>query len=189
MSQASTVAIIPFEVIYTGNTPRGLTREDMAKIDREERLAFQNGLYRWVGHRWNKKPVAIQNISVTNAKLLEADINIYEIEKHNPQHIAIILGVDAVFVSSVIKHRYRSDEASMAIDIGTDLLRQSGVINGRPISSKTNDVRLSVSLVTRQDGSSIWRHSREGVANWDYPPAHSIDRVSRRTVRKLPKKF
>lgn len=189
MSQVRTVAILPFEVIYTGTTPRGMTREDLAKIDREERTAFQNGLYRWVGHRWNNNPVAIQSIAVTNAKLLEADIDIYNREIYNPQDLAAILGVDAVFVPSVIKHRYRSDEASMAIDIGTEVLQQTGVISGRPISSKTNDVRLSISLVMRHDGTSIWRHSREGIADWDFPPAQSIDRVSRRTISRLPRKI
>ena len=189
MARAQSVAILPFEVIYTGRPPTGRTMEQLAAIDKEERLAFQNGLYRWVGHRWSKKPVNIQSIAVTNAKLTQANIDIYNREKYNPQELAEILGVDAVFVASVIKHRYRSDDASMAIDIGSSILVETGVIPGRPISSKTNDIRLSVSLVSRQDGSSLWRHSREGVANWNYPPAQSIDRVSRRTIRKLPKKI
>jgi hypothetical protein len=189
MSKAQTVAILPFEVIYTGRPPTGRTMEQLAAIDRDERLAFQNGLYRWVGHRWNRRPINIQSIAVTNAKLLQADIDIYNREKYNPQELADILGVDAVFVASVIKHRYRSDDASMAIDIGSSILVETGVLPGRPISSKTNDIRLSVSLVSRQDGSSLWRHSREGVANWNFPPAQSIDRVSRRTIRRLPKKI
>jgi len=72
--------------------------------------------------------------------------------------------------------------------LGSQILQKSGHIAGRPISSKTNDVRLSLSLVTRSDGTTIWRHSREGVANWNFPPAESIDRVSRRTIRKLPRR-
>jgi hypothetical protein len=124
----------------------------------------------------------------SNAKLTELGFDIYTIEKYQPQELAKALGVDAVIAPAMEKFRYRSDEASFAIEAAGVLLSAAskGAV-GLPYGvSSTNDVKANCALISAKDGSMLWNVARIGKANWSYPVNNVMDDLHRRMARKTP---
>lgn len=182
------VAVMPYEIIFNGKAPKNMTEEEMIDQDNQEKLGFQQSLYKWVASRWRKNSLKLQNPSTTLSKLKSAGIDIYNIQDYTGEELAQAAEVDMVFVSTVVKHRYRGDLASMGIDVVQRTVRGVADVPVPHISSKTNDVFVTVSLVHSANSEAIWTHSRTGAANWNYPIPRAMDAVHRQIVRNLPRK-
>lgn len=182
------VAIMPYEIIFNGKKPKNMTEEEMTAQDNREKLGFQQSLYKWVASRWRRNNLQLQNPSTTISRLKKAGIDIYNIQEYTGEELARAAEVDMVFISTVVKHRYRGDLASMGIDVVQRTVRGVADVPVPHIPSKTNDVFATVSLVHSKDSESIWTHSRSGTANWNYPVPRAMDTVHKRIVRKLPRK-
>jgi len=184
MQRNPSIAVLPYQIIFQGNPPKKLTAEDMEKIDARERIAFQKSFFRWLGSRWRERTVRLQSTTVTNSRLEKAGIDLSRIDEYPPDELARLLGVDHVFSCVVVKHRYRSDLASLGLDAANILLQGEGVF----INSKTNDVIITANLIRAGDGATLWSHTREGEVQWDYPLVQVMDNVHQRLMRQLPKK-
>ncbi len=183
MNKNPTVAVLPYQIVFQGNPPKGMTSEEMQKIDTREQTAFQKSFFRWMGSRWRDEPVRLQSTTVTNARLKSAGIELDEVSDYSPDELAKKIDVDLVFACVVVKHRYRSDLASFGLDAANVLLRGEGV----RLNSQTNDVNISANLVRASDGATLWSHTREGEVQWDNPVQQVMDQVHRRLMRQLPR--
>lgn len=178
------IAVLPHQIIFQGKIPKNLTADDMAKIDSLEAIAFQKSFFRWLGSAWRNRSIRLQSTTITNARLERAGIDLARIEDYAPDELARIAGVRHVFACVAVKHRYRSDLASLGIEAGNILLQGTGIY----VNNKSKDVNITANLIDGSDGSTLWSHTRTGEASWDLPVTQVMDNVHRRVVRKLPKK-
>jgi hypothetical protein len=184
----NTIAVLPYHVIFQGRTPKNVPIEVLEKLDREERLAFQQSLFNQFSSRMSGTSLQLQSVSTTNSRLQENKIDLYKIENYKPEALAKILGVDMVVVPSVIKHRYRSDEASMALSAANIVIANiPGGIYVPYIDARTNDVEASYAIVNAADGKVEWSIERKAPASWARPVSSAMDDLHRRMTRKLKK--
>ena len=183
-----TVAILPYQVIFQGTPPKNMKEEEMLEQDNKEKIAFQQSLYRYVGNRWRKSNFRLQDPSQTNNRLEQAGIDIYKIEDYTIEEIAAAAGVDLVFRATVVKHRYRGDLASMGLDVAQRTIQSMGGSPLPHISPRTNDVKITVSMLEGSDGISLWSNTRQGAASWNRPVSRVMDDIHKATVRRLPRK-
>lgn len=187
------LAIVPFQMTMTGNLPEGMTPEAIASIEEAESKAFQLSLFDQIMRRTGirKKDIAInlQGINKTNKLLKEAGISIRDSWDETPEDLAKILGVDAIVRTRVSKKKYMSDMASMGIEIAEDIL---GAILKTPIFmpggnlNKTDDVRISSSILDGQDGTAIWSYAASREAEWDRPANQIIENLNSAISNKFP---
>lgn len=190
-----TIAILPLEMIFTGNTPKNLTAADIAKIEEGESKAFMISLYNEIlrSTRGGNKPlrVDIQNY-VNTLSILEAEgIDIRQSWKISPTQLATVLGVDAVVQGSITKKRYMSDLASFGVDLGTQILDalSGGVFNSTGLpnqATRTNDIRASYSLIGAGDGTTLFSQAFDYEADWNNTSEDIIMFINRRFSRNFP---
>ncbi len=193
------VAVLPFEMIFTGKAPEGLTPHQIARIEEMESLAFQTSLYyrlldRSSAHRDRPITIALQPVGETNRLLNDADIELRESWYMEEEKLAEILGVDAVVRTRVKKTRYMSDLASWGIEAGTHVIHD--VIHDAtdgdvhlPIPwglDKTHDIWADGSLLSGEDGSLLWKVAVHRETDWSRPANDVIEGVTRKLARKFP---
>ena len=182
------IVVLPYQVIFSGKLPKNLSEEQRVKQDREERIAFQRSLFNYLRGKLAKEPIRIMQIQQSNAKLAELGFDIYNIEKYQPQELAKALGADAIIAPSLEKFRYRSDEASFAIDAASAIffVASKGAVDLPYGISSTNDVKANCALIAAKDGTMLWNVGRTGKANWNYQVNNVMDDLHRRMARKVP---
>ena len=188
------IAILPFEMIYTGLIPEKLTEEDLILIEEAESVAFMTSYYNEVlrSTRSGKKPirVKIQHYKNTLQVLDEKGINIFESWDMRTEELAKILQVDAVLRGSIEKNQLIPDLESFGIDIGIhiiNILTDNSLWPWIPFSlTKSKEVKTNYSLVNGQDGSTLWSIAYEIEADWRSPANEIIDDVNRRSSKKFP---
>jgi hypothetical protein len=187
---SSTMAVLPYNIIFEGKMPKDLTAEQIKVQDEKEQLAFQQSLFSQVSSKLSGTNFRLQSMATTNAKLLELGIDLHKIQDYKPEVLAEKLGVDMVVVPSLIKHRYRSDEASTAITVvnvvANNLPRPGGVFVPN-IDNRTNDVKAGFTIVGAKNGNLLWSIERKMAADWSRPVASTMDRLHVKMTRKLKK--
>lgn len=188
VKSGATMAILPYTIVFEGKMPKDMSAAQLEAQDRRERLAFQQSLFYQISSRLNGSNIRLQSVATTNSKLSEMNLDLHKIESYKPEKLAEKLGVDMVVVPNLIKHRYRSDEASAA------LTAANVVINNLPgragvympnIDPKTNDVKASFSIVEANNGNLLWSIERKNAADWSRPVENALDRLHIRMARKL----
>jgi hypothetical protein len=120
------IAVLPPQMVLTGNKPKNVTEEEIAKIEETESKLFQRSLYNNILSRANtnkyEMSVALQPYDNTIALLEAKGINLRDAWRKDDKELATILGVDAIVRMSVQKERYMSDLASFGIDMGARVL-------------------------------------------------------------------
>jgi hypothetical protein len=188
-----TVAVLPFEVITNGTLPKDMTADRKKQIEEQETVAFQQSLYNGLTNNLGRNRIQIQLPNKTNNILKSKGISISQISQRNPEELAKMLGVDAVVYATVTKYRYLDDKASMGIDLGNQAL--SSVTRGqsnaytKDISSKTNDVKVTCTLVNAVDGDVLWKINDDKSANWSKNTNTVIDGLNEKLAVNFPYKF
>lgn len=185
------VAIVPPVITYTGPMPKDLSREDQIAIDIGESRMYQNSLYNFLLRKSYKNVrVDMQPIERTNTLLKEADINLHESWRMDPQELAQILGVDAVIRLQVDESRYMSDLTGLGIDAGRAVVNTiffGPSVYPFPIpATRTADIRSSCSIFDAKDGSLIWKMGVIRSTNWSRLPEMVVDDVNRKFARNFP---
>jgi hypothetical protein len=186
----TTMAVLPYNIIFEGKMPKDLTAEQMKTQDEKEQLAFQQSLFSQVSSKLSGSNFRLQSMATTNAKLIEMGIDLHKIQDYKPELLAEKLGVDMIVVPSLTKHRYRSDEASAAItaikiiaqNIPSPVSAYAPYIDGR-----TNDVKASFTIVAAKSGNLLWSIERKMTADWFRPVETAVDRLNVKMARKLKK--
>ncbi len=188
------VAILPFEMVYTGVKPEELTEKDMVTIEIAESKAFQISYYNEVlrSTRSGRNPIRvnIQDVRKTNNMLNEHNIPIHESWMLDGDFLAKTLDVDAVIKARVVKNRLMSDLASYGIDVAVHILQ---VISNHTIwpwlpygVTRSKEIKASYSLIDRDHGAVIWSIAFEEQADWRQRSNDIIDQVNRRSSKNFP---
>ncbi len=193
-----TVAVLPFEMIFTGKAPTNLTVAQIAHIEAVESLAFQTSLYyrllnRSSAHRKRPIQIALQPVEKTNRILAARGIALRDSWYMPATELAEILGVDAVVRTRVKKTRYMSDLASYGIDVGTYVLHEviHDVTHGDvhlPIPwglTKTHDIWADGKLQSAGD-ELLWQVAVHRETDWSRPANDVIEGLTKKLARKFP---
>jgi hypothetical protein len=187
------IAILPAEMIFTGPQPKNLSPEDIANIEETESRGFQNSLYNSILRHANTKKyftsVNVQDIGTTQKLLEESGISIRDSWKEDDKKLAKILGVDAVVRMRIQKKRYMSDLASMGIDMGRQILYQTGAATKLPlpyISNKTNDIQASCNVVS--NNQTLWNDNYQRGADYNSPSEEVINEITNNFGKHFPYK-
>ena len=188
------VAVLPFEMVYTGVRPEGITEEDLRTIEVAESQAFQISFYNEIlrSTRSGRKPIRVdlQDYKKTLQLLEEKEIGIKDSWDKKPEDLAEILKVDAVVRARVEKNRLMSDLASYGIDVAVhvlDVLSDHTVWPWLPPNvTKSKEIRASYSLMGREEGLVLWSVAIREDANWRRRANEIIDDINRRGSKKFP---
>ncbi|HEX2606797.1 MAG TPA: hypothetical protein VHK91_05435 [Flavisolibacter sp.] len=186
------IAILPAEMVFTGNQPKNLSPEDIAAIEENESLAFQQSLYNGVLRNANTRKymttVTIQDIRSTQDLLKENNISVRESWRKDDKELARLLGVDAVVRLRIQKKRYMSDLASFGVGIGRQILSQVAINNGNIfvpwVPDKTNDIFAACSIVS--NNQTLWNDNYKKETDWNTPSEQVIDRITDNFGKHFP---
>ncbi len=189
------VAVLPFQMILVGKLPARLTPADVAFIEEQESLAFQNAFYYALLDRSDVRKkrrirVRIQPVETTNRILAENGIGIRESWSLPADVAAEMLGVDAVVRTTVEKARYLSDAASFGIDVGSHVFNEA--TEGKlawltpPGLRKTHDIFADASLLDGTDGDLLWKIAVHRATDWHRPANDVIVGLTRKLAKKIP---
>lgn len=184
------IAILPPQMLLTGNQPKNLTQSQIAELEEKESKLFQEALYNNILRRANQgkysMDVNVQPHSNTIALLEKSNIAIRDAWQKDDKELAEILGVDAIVRSSIQKDRYMSDLASAGIDVGKKIL---DVVLKNPVGAptplnKTNDIRATCSIVS--NGETLWNDSYKRESDWNSPANDIIENITDNFARHFP---
>ena len=173
------LAILPVEVIYTGNLPRNWTDQHVADLEKEQSFQLQERIYeeflfnassREIKKKW---PVKLMDLRLINDKLAQKGISIQESWKLPSQELAAILGADMLIRTRVQNVRYMSQAAATGINIGASILE--GILNRGGTSVYGPRARAAE---TDMDVSLYHSSRPEAVAR--------IDRQNKLKIKGLP---
>ena len=188
------VAILPFEMIYTGLIPDEISEEDLILIEEAESIAFMTSYYNEVlrSTRSGKKPIRvnIQHYKNTLQLLDENGINTYDSWNMKAEDLSEILHVDAILRGYIEKNQLIPELESFGIDVGIhilNILTDNALWPWIPFDlSKSKEVNTNYSLIDGENGTTLWSIAYKIEADWKSPANEIIDDVNRRSSRKFP---
>jgi hypothetical protein len=187
------VAVLPAEMIFTGNQPKDLAPEQIAKIEEMESKSFQQSLYNGILRYANSKnyttTVNLQDVNSTEKLLEQNNISIKDSWKKDDKELTQLLGVDAVVRMRIQKQRYMSDVASYGISVGRQIIFNTGLGSKIPvpyINNSTNDIYASCNLVSKN--ITLWNDSYKEASNWNSPSNVIIENITDNFGRHFPYK-
>jgi hypothetical protein len=189
------IAVLPFEMVLTGDPPEHLTAQQIAEIEEAESLAFQEAYYHRLLHQASvhrKHPIRIeiQPVATTNQLLASAGIGVRESWGMSAKSLARVLRVDAVISTSVQKTRYLSAGESFGVDLGLQVVND--LTEGRlaPLLPwglvKTHDIWANCELIDSLDGAVIWQTDMAQATDWRYPANQVIAGFTEDLAKKFP---
>jgi hypothetical protein len=185
-----TVAILPPQVVFTGNLPKGVSATTIAETEEKESMLFQEALYSNVLKRGNgRKQILGVNVQPNNntlATLKANGISLRESWTMTDIELAKVLGVDAVVRTLIQKDRLMSDLASAGIDYGKRVIER--VISGPGTlalpGTKTNDIRATCSIIS--NGETLWSDSYTKGSDWNSPANTIINSITDNFAKHFP---
>ncbi len=189
------IAVLPFEMVLTGDPPRNLTVQQIALIEEAESVAFQEAYYYRLLHQASvhrKHPIRIdiQPVETTNRLLEAASIGVRESWGMSAKALARVLRVDALISTSVQKTRYLSDGESFGVDLGLQIVNE--ITEGRlaPVLPwgmvTTHDIWANCELIDSLDGAVLWQTDLAQATDWQYPANQVIAGFTEELAKKFP---
>jgi len=189
------IAVLPFEMVLTGDPPGNLTVQQIAQIEEAESVAFQEAYYYRLLHQASvrrKHPIRIeiQPIETTNRLLAAAGIGVRESWGMSAKSLAHVLRVDAVISTLVQKTRYLSDGESFGVDLGLQIVNE--VTEGRLAPAlpwglvKTHDIWANCELIDSLDGAVLWQTGLAQATDWQHPANQVIAGFTEELAKKFP---
>ncbi|HQS53322.1 MAG TPA: hypothetical protein PLN99_15635, partial [Daejeonella sp.] len=123
------LAVLPAEVIFTGNLPKNWGPDRVSKMEIEESSKIQESIYDDLLFRAtssdlrNKWSVKLMDYRLINSKLQENGISIKDSWKLSSAELAKILGADMLIRTRVKNNRIMSEAAAAGINVGVSVLR------------------------------------------------------------------
>ena len=171
------IAILPFKTSITlrPKAMKELTPEQIEIMERNEGENIQSALYSWFLTRQKRGSltVKVQDISATNAKLLQSDITAEVIPTLTPQQLAGILEVDAIIMGTFSTDKPMSDGAAVAL----------GVLIG--VWGPTNMAVVNLFIYNAEDGEVLVNYNK-GVSGSSFnTPDQLINILMRKASRRI----
>jgi len=188
-----TIAVLPYKVITTGRIPAEITDEMLEEIEDAESEAFQASLYHQMLDRLSRRKydhihVRLQDYNETNQKLEQAEIDLRTSQEMSATELATILGVDAIVRSRVHKNKYLTDFESYGIHVATQII---SIFSRRALwfyaDTRTQDVRISSSIIDGSDATTLWSVSRRCPGYWHKDTYEVIEEINFNISRRLPR--
>lgn len=186
-----TIAVLPFQMEFSGIQPKEYTPEIIEMIEENESLLFQASFFDEIlqSTRNGRKPIRVdvQHYSKTLSLLEDNNIGIRDSWFEDPSKLAELLGVDAVVKARIQKTRYMSDAASYGIEVGTqilDVLTEGSILTG--ISPRNKDVKTSYSLVDKNQGTVLWSIDFDYQADWRSRSEDIVAAINFRSAKRFP---
>lgn len=190
-----TIAVLPFEMVFTGKAPADVGADQILAIEEAESLAFQYAFYNRLLDRSSvtrKRPILVhlQPLDTTNRILREHDIAVRESWHLPPAELAEILAVDAVIRTRVVKERYLSDLASYGTEVGLEVLHRAA--EGKtdwlipPGLTRTHDIHVDSELVGCAEGDLLWKVEVHRATDWRRPANDVIVGLTKKLSKKFP---
>lgn len=190
-----TIAVLPFEMIFTGKISADLRPEEILAIETGESLAFQHTLYDQLLDRSSatrKRPILVrlQPVETTNRLLDESGIALRQVWEMPAETLAATLGVEAVLKTRVEKTRYMSEFASWGTEVGLHVLHEAS--EGRidwlipPGLTRTDDIYADSTLVSGADGDLLWKVAVHRATDWRRPANDVVVGITRKLAKKFP---
>lgn len=172
------VAILPAEVDITlrPNEMKKITPEQLKETEEKTGLSIQDKMYSWFLNRSGKYryTVSFQDISKTNALLLQNNIKYVDIRSKTKDELARLLGVDAVISSRASMKKPMSDGAAVAL----------GVLLGT--WGNTNEVQTSISINEARNGDLIWKYDYQASGSVGSNTDNLVNNLMRNASKKFP---
>ncbi|HEY1024997.1 MAG TPA: hypothetical protein VGE26_07525 [Sphingobacteriaceae bacterium] len=186
------VAILPADVEFTGNLPKGYTPDKKKLTEEKESTEIQNMVYReylYRSKRGRKKqqPVEMINVDQVNSRLRENGISARESWTMNPDSLGKLVGADMVLRVTVKKDRIMSDAASLGIGVAATVLENIFSNHGTTTVggvAKTYNIFFDATLMDVAGGTVISKISKNGDASWKESPESVIRNSSGKIVRR-----
>lgn len=186
------IAVLPFEMIFTGKKPKKLTVQEVEKIEEVESISFQRSLCRSLLHETTRYghplTIDIQPITMTNRLLDKNGIGIRDSWRMDEAELADLLGVDAVVRTRVIKRRYMSGLASFGLDVGTSIL--NAILEDSPLfiilPTTTKRIKAECYIFNGIDGVVLWEHSVVDEIDWTMKANAIVDDVTHHFAKRFP---
>jgi len=193
-SDHQTVAVLPFEMIYTGLRPEGLNESDINEISLAESRAFQISLFNKIlsSTKSGKNAIGIdlQDYRKTLQLLEINDIDIQSSWIEQPEILADKLGVDAIIRSRIEKNRLMSDLDSYGISVAVhimDVITDHRIWPWLPTNvAQSKKIKTSFYLVDGDDGHVLWSLDKDISADWRSRSDEIIDRINHQAAKKFP---
>jgi hypothetical protein len=186
------IAVLPFEMVFTGKKPKKLSVQQVRKIEEVESIAFQNSFYNSLLHQTHRhrNPVRIdiQPTRQTNRILERHEIGIRESWDMESRELARILRVDAVVRTRIEKRRFMSGLASFGLEVGTDIL--NALLADTPLMiflpTSTNRIKAGCYVCSGSDGAVLWSLDVVDETDWRMSAEDIIDGVNFHFAKKFP---
>jgi len=188
------IAILPFDLIFTGPAPQNLSVEDFDAIESLEQKALQMTLYLKLieGRRYNSKDqqIKFQYPPKTNMILHQNGIGIDTFWKVPPQKIAELLEVDAVFLGRMEKSRLFSDFSQFDFDIEDRLvaiLADNTLVPWFPlINSQSKIGKFRHQIYEASQGEKIWFYSYSSTITWQDSTKLAMENLVQPVLKSFP---
>lgn len=211
-----TIAVLPVQMVYTGNMPKNMTPAMLQEEQEAESRAFQLSLMNAIlskSHKGGGYSINFQDVEKTNNLLRQHNITLSQAWTMNPEQVSKILGVDAVVSAKIEKKRFISDLASYGINLGTNILdviladagnilpkgvaeavnntpgnaTASSVVPAVPLDlAKTNEIRANCSVLDSKDGAVLWRVSTYAETDYQFQARETIEMINYKFARNFP---
>jgi hypothetical protein len=172
------VAILPAEVDITlrPNEMKKITYEQLRESEEKTGLGIQDKMYAWFLRRSGKYKytVSFQDISKTNALLLQNNIKYSDMRSKTKEELARLLGVDAVISTRAIMKKPMSDGAAVALNV---LFGTVGT---------TNDVQTSITINDAAKGDLMWKYDYQASGSVGSNTDNLVNGLMRNASRKFP---
>ena len=165
-----TLAVLPAEVLFTGNLPKTWGPDRLVQMEAEQSTAFQEAIYqnflfhaadKMIRNKWD---VTMMDIRVINAKLKEQGISLQDSWKLPSDELAELLGADMLIRARVQNVRYMSQAAATGINVGVSVLEgvlssgRSSVYVPRAVAGESD---MSLSLYHESKSEAVARMTAE----------------------------
>ncbi|NNF01662.1 MAG: hypothetical protein HKN22_03180 [Bacteroidia bacterium] len=188
------IAILPFEMIYTGKQPDKMTQEQLDQISAAESKAFQISfhdlLLRSTKNGKKALRVDVQHFDKTNRIFENNNVPVEDVLSLSSEELCKMLNVDAVVRCRVEKTRFMSDLASYGIDIGVELINILSnyalwpfIPGGLNVSK---EIKSNYTLLDHENGTTLWSTSYSTEADWSASSNEIIESVIGRSVKRFP---
>ena len=189
--QHNTVAVLPVDVITTGNLPKSLTQEEIKKINEAESEFFQDIILSAILRKnKTKNPYQVQFLSTdqVNNVLAKEGITVSNFQDYSPNELATILGVDGVVQAKVKKERFMSETASSLIKAGEILV---DIVTETPFNlpwnaNRTYEIDLKLGVVDGASGIVIYNRTVDASIDFRNDSEDAVEQLSRKISRNFP---
>jgi hypothetical protein len=172
------VAILPADVSIAlrPNEMKKMSIDQLNSSEQETGFSIQDKMYTWFLKRSKKfkYTVTFQDISKTNAILLQNGIGYGDMRAKTKDELARLLNVDAVISTRVDMKKPMSEGAALAV----------GLLVGA--WGSTNNIQTTISINEAKQGDLVWKYDYHADGSVGSSTTNLVNALMRNASKKFP---